>query len=488
MSPASGSARQPQSDQTIFLDTWATYRKVLTSNYMFHREVYSLVRKILTDEIARPFSFLDVACGDALATTDALKGTPISSYFGIDISEPALALARDTLSALGCPVVLQNRDFVEALADWREPVDVVWIGQSLHHLETKGKLDLMRSVRRIVPEDGIFLIWEPTLLDGENSAGWMARFDALRPDWWSLTDDQWNSMRDHSATADHQETERQWLGLGRAARFCLYRDAVRLTKWTCSGLCLSALANEKIDLDRRPCRAGPQGRRRPGLTPGTELHTDADYDGWVDRMIRTHPAPTAPTRLFAYGSLIWKPEIEHVGEQLGIARGWHRAFCLRMTRFRGTPEQPGLMMALDRGGQCRGVLYDLPNDNLEGQFGKLFRREFTYKPINSMPRWITVETASGPTPALTFVMNRVSPVLCRSPVAGCGRRCPGQVMWSLGHRGRVPAQHSFSPRSQGHTRQQPLAASAPCGRADRAKLDGAGNPMRLAVPPVGKPQ
>ena len=51
-----------------------------------------------------------------------------------------------------------------------------------------------------------------------------------------------------------------------------------------------------------------------GLAPGAELHTDADYDNWVERMVRAHPAPTAPTRLFAYGSLIWKPEIEHIGE------------------------------------------------------------------------------------------------------------------------------------------------------------------------------
>ena len=147
-----------------------------------------------------------------------------------------------------------------------------------------------------------------------------------------------------------------------------------------------------------------------GGAPGLELHTDADYDGWVEQIIRTHPDPTAPTQLFAYGSLIWKPEIEHRGEQLAVARGWHRAFCLRMMRFRGTPERPGLMMALDRGGQCRGVLYNLPKDNLEGQFGKLFRREFTYKPINNMPRWITVETAAGRAPALTFVMNRAAPV------------------------------------------------------------------------------
>ena len=148
----------------------------------------------------------------------------------------------------------------------------------------------------------------------------------------------------------------------------------------------------------------------PGSPPSAELHTDADYDGWVARIIQTHPAPSAPTRIFAYGSLIWKPEIEHAGEQLGVACGWHRAFCFRIPFHRGTPKQPGLMMALDHGGQCRGVLYDLPQDNLERQLGKLFRREFVAKPINSMPRWIFVRTASGPTPALTFVMNRASPL------------------------------------------------------------------------------
>ena len=67
------------------------------------------------------------------------------------------------------------------------------------------------------------------------------------------------------------------------------------------------------------------------------------------------------------------------------------------------------MMALDRGGQCRGVLYELPLENLEHQLDRLFRREFTVKPINNVPRWITVQTASGPLKALAFVMNRASP-------------------------------------------------------------------------------
>ncbi|MEZ5777577.1 MAG: gamma-glutamylcyclotransferase [Paracoccaceae bacterium] len=141
-----------------------------------------------------------------------------------------------------------------------------------------------------------------------------------------------------------------------------------------------------------------------------ERQTDADYAGWVRRILAAHPAPDGPTHLFAYGSLIWKPEIPHVAERIGHLHGWHRAFCLRQHRFRGTPERPGLMMALDRGGACRGVLYELPADDLAGQFDRLFRREFTVKPITNMPRWVRAESDAGPVAALAFVMNRASPL------------------------------------------------------------------------------
>lgn len=161
-----------------------------------------------------------------------------------------------------------------------------------------------------------------------------------------------------------------------------------------------------------------------GPVPGVLQHTDADYADWVHRIIDTHPAPENPTQLFAYGSLIWKPEIDFRAEQIGVARGWHRAFCLRMSRFRGTPETPGLMMALDRGGQCKGVLYELHPENMGQQFDRLFRREFTVKPINSMPRWISVDTAKGRVQALCFVMNRASPYYA-------GKMAPQEVARTL---------------------------------------------------------
>lgn len=147
----------------------------------------------------------------------------------------------------------------------------------------------------------------------------------------------------------------------------------------------------------------------PGPVAGVVQQTDADYAEWVDRILSSHPAKGRPVQLFAYGSLIWKPELPHTAERTAVAMGWHRSFCLRMTRFRASVEQPGLMMALDRGGQCRGLILELPPEDLGAQLDRLFRREFTVKPINSMPRWLTVQTERGNEPALGFVMNRASP-------------------------------------------------------------------------------
>lgn len=162
----------------------------------------------------------------------------------------------------------------------------------------------------------------------------------------------------------------------------------------------------------------------PGPVPGVVQQTDADYAEWVERILASNPAPGRPVQLFAYGSLIWKPEIPHSGERPAVAKGWHRSFCLRMTRFRASVDQPGLMMALDRGGQCRGVVLGLPEEDLAGQLDRLFRSEFTVKPINSMPRWLTVQTDRGVEPALGFVMNRASPYYA-------GRLPAGEVAYIL---------------------------------------------------------
>jgi len=136
----------------------------------------------------QPFRFLDIACGDARATVDALKGTRVAHYHGIDLSQAALDLASKALEALACPVTLDHRDFVEALRDRPEPVDVAWIGLSLHHLLTPDKLTFMREIRGVVGDRGLFLIYENASPDAEDRDAWLLRWERQnQPLWPALT-------------------------------------------------------------------------------------------------------------------------------------------------------------------------------------------------------------------------------------------------------------------------------------------------------------
>jgi glutathione-specific gamma-glutamylcyclotransferase len=135
--------------------------------------------------------------------------------------------------------------------------------------------------------------------------------------------------------------------------------------------------------------------------------TDADYEVLVASLIAG--APPAEFWVFAYGSLIWNPAFDYVESRLADARGWRRTFCLGWDyRFRGNLEQPGLMLALDRGGRCKGVAYRLPQDALVPNLNRLVRREMSMVPSAFPPRWIKVSTSEGVLKALTFAIDRNS--------------------------------------------------------------------------------
>jgi glutathione-specific gamma-glutamylcyclotransferase len=123
--------------------------------------------------------------------------------------------------------------------------------------------------------------------------------------------------------------------------------------------------------------------------------------------------PAAATRealwVFAYGSLIWNPCFPFVEARRALAHGWHRAFCLGwLTWFRGSPERPGLMMALDRGGSCEGVAFRLPPEGADEALAALVRREMPFAVSGMAARWMPLRTAAGPLPAVGFVINRAA--------------------------------------------------------------------------------
>lgn len=142
---------------------------------------------------------------------------------------------------------------------------------------------------------------------------------------------------------------------------------------------------------------------RKRMPPDTPVLSDAEIEADLDATLAGHPKG-ADVWLFGYGSLMWNPAIEFAECRAGEVYGWHRRFCLWLHGGRGSPENPGLMLALDRGARCAGALFLIPAAAARDELLLAWRRELFTSSYQS--RWVTAQTSDGPVRAVTFVVNR----------------------------------------------------------------------------------
>ena len=146
-------------------------------------------------------------------------------------------------------------------------------------------------------------------------------------------------------------------------------------------------------------------RFEPDSGPNKKLTamTDAGFEEAAHQLLKQKGG--APFWIFAYGSLIWKPAFDHVEARVATVHGWRRAFSIDLVRWRATPEEPGLMLALGRGGACRGVAYRLEPEDPHAQMVRLLRREIDYWENLAWMRWITCRTGAEKVRALAFYVE-----------------------------------------------------------------------------------
>jgi glutathione-specific gamma-glutamylcyclotransferase len=113
--------------------------------------------------------------------------------------------------------------------------------------------------------------------------------------------------------------------------------------------------------------------------------------------------------LFGYGSLIWNPAFHYVERKPVLIRGWHRQFCLSTPIGRGTPDRPGLVLGLDRGGSCRGVAFRVARAEAKAELELVWRREMVTGAY--VPRWVKLHGPDLPhgTSGIAFTINRKAP-------------------------------------------------------------------------------
>ena len=105
--------------------------------------------------------------------------------------------------------------------------------------------------------------------------------------------------------------------------------------------------------------------------------------------------------VFGYGSLVFNPVIEHTERVNAKIYGNHRRFCLRTRIGRGSPDCPGLVLALDRGGSCAGVAFKLNPETAIAELDLLWRREMITLAYDA--RWVKLHTEEGVKSGIAFV-------------------------------------------------------------------------------------
>jgi len=213
---------------TLFVNAWETYRKIVTGNHMFHNEIGAELHDLLRRTFAgRPFSMLDLGCGDAATIVPMLTGLVLSRYKGVDLSEPALALAAGNLAGLSCPVDLERADISAALAtDAR--YDVIHTSFALHHLTTDRKANFFRLAAQSLTVNGILLLVDVVREEEESLDIYHERYcDRLRAGWTDLDATEREILCDHIVVNDLPEPYSTLRAQAEAAGLCPGSPTVR---------------------------------------------------------------------------------------------------------------------------------------------------------------------------------------------------------------------------------------------------------------------
>lgn len=110
--------------------------------------------------------------------------------------------------------------------------------------------------------------------------------------------------------------------------------------------------------------------------------------------------------IFGYGSLMWRPGFDFLRSEAARIHGYHRSLCVYSYVHRGTPEQPGLVLGLDRGGSCHGVAFEVAAERWQDTIAYLRAREQVTSVYLERHKTITLVDSGRTVGAVTYVVDR----------------------------------------------------------------------------------
>lgn len=201
-------AEKEQSEEEImaFFKQWNVYQKVISMNYMMHREMFDFLLDTLKYRSGQPVSILDVGCGDAAIIARALKGMQVEAYCGIDLSAAALACAADNLKDIKCEKKLIEADFAEAVNQIDRTYGFIIAGFSLHHLKKHEKETFFESAASLLDDEGYIVIYDLIRNNNESRDDYINRLcETYQKEWLAMSGQEMEDIYDHIRQNDYPE-------------------------------------------------------------------------------------------------------------------------------------------------------------------------------------------------------------------------------------------------------------------------------------------
>lgn len=157
----------------------------------------------------------------------------------------------------------------------------------------------------------------------------------------------------------------------------------------------------KIRLTRKLVDKLPANVPDPGVISIEGAASAGDYHERTTENVIKELGPDQDLWVFAIGSLIWNPRLNTIETRRARIVGWQRQFCIGPdTRYRGNPDAPGVMLSLDRGGECQGVVFRVARSSAAAELLELLKTEPPIPPV-----WVDSETDQGMVKAIAFACD-----------------------------------------------------------------------------------
>lgn len=200
----------PEDIKTVaayFNETWHDYKTYVADNRLCHQELFATLNNFLQEHMEnRPFSFVDVGCGDGSSIAPILQQYHLKKYIGIDIANDVLKTAPTHLAQLDCEKEFIFDDMTHAIKHIRPPIDVIFSSYTVHHLSYQDKVDFIYNCKNKLVPGGFFIMVDGILEENQTRDEWLIGYEEYyKTIYPGITQEELDHCLKHPRTSDFPE-------------------------------------------------------------------------------------------------------------------------------------------------------------------------------------------------------------------------------------------------------------------------------------------